>query len=453
MWRKISKAGAFALVVTALGIAGSRPGEEDVLSRPRPDADIFALMEALKPYEARSVWPGFVPATIPVAVFEGTNTYAFGLPSAPEGFSLVPGQSGVYVFPGQHRLVRSNRRIHLDGIWMASVTTTQPFETFVGNVIHEKFHVLQAHRHPDWRPNDAFLFYYPLDTPEAVLARRLEVEAFKRAVTATNDVDARGWAAEGLRYRRQRLAELPEGLANYEDEVQRLEGLAEYVEWKALGKDWLDRFYDLDFAPAAIRSYGYIGGRWFGHLLDRFDATWKEDLEAGGFKYLRERLETSVRDAPSRGFGSYELAKIRRAVDQGFRRKQASLRSLRESFRTRPGWRVEVLAERDPLRLRFFIADRADVPAEREMIHRRWLTLVNDACDLEVINRDCLTVSNGVTLVLRVVIPGLDEKPDVRREGGKDVLRAPGVVLRFAGAEVTETEQTLTVRLADPPGR
>ncbi|MDH4195778.1 MAG: hypothetical protein OEW05_00060 [Candidatus Aminicenantes bacterium] len=450
MWKKISKAAALALAVTALGTAGNPQGANNHLPRPRPGADIFALMEALKPYEARAVWPGFVPATIPVAVFDGTNTYVFGLPSAPEGFSLVPGRSGVYVYPGQHVLVRSNRRIQLAGIWVASITTTQPFETFVGNVIHEKFHVLQAHRHPDWRPNDAFLFFYPLDTPEAVLARRLEVEAFKRAVTAADEADARGWAAEGLRYRRRRLANLKKGLANYEDEVQRLEGLAEYVEWKTLDKDVLDRIYDLDFAPGAIRSYGYTAGRWFGYLLNRFDAAWKEDLETGAFQYLRERLEKSVQGAPSRGFGSYELAETKKSVDRDFRSRQESLKSRRQDFDARPGWRVEVLADRDPLRLRLFLANRAVVPAEREMIHERWLTLFNDACDLEVVNRECLTVSNGVALVLRVVIPGLDEKPAVRHEDGKDLIRVPGVVLRFTGAEVTEAERTLIVRLAEP---
>jgi hypothetical protein len=98
--------------------------------------------------------------------------------------------------------------------------------------------------------------------------------------------------------------------------------------------------------------------------------------------------------------------------------------------------------------LRFFLANRALVPAAREMIHERWLTLVNDTCELEVIDRDCLTVSNGATLVLRVVIPGLGGKPTVAREDGKDVIRAPGIVVRFFGAEVSEADQTLTVRLA-----
>jgi hypothetical protein len=447
------KAAALALGVTALGVAGSRPEAESRMPRPQPAADIFALMEAVKPYEARAIWPGFAPATIPVAVFDGMNTYAFGLPSAPEGFSLVPGRSGVYIYPGQHTLVRSNRRVSLGGIWTAAITTTQPLETFAGNVIHEKFHVLQAHRHPDWRPNDAFLFYYPLDTLETVLARRLEVEAFKRAVTALDEEDARGWAAEGLRYRRRRLATLAEGLATYEDEVQRLEGLAEYVEWKTLDKDLLHRIYDLDFAPGAIRSYGYTGGRWFGYLLDRFDATWKEDLEAGVFQYLSERLEKSVRRAPERGFSSYELAETRKSVERDFRSRQESLQGRRQDFDARPGWRVEILADRDPLRLRLFIANRAVVPAEREMIHERWLTLFNDVCDLEVINRECLTVSNGVTLVLRVVIPGFDGKPAVQREEGRDVIRAPGVVVRFFGAEVTEGDRTLVVRLAGPESK
>ena len=453
MLRKLSPAAALALAVTALGTAAGWLVANNLSPRPQPGADIFALLEAVKPYEARAVWPGFVPATIPLAVFDGTNTYAFGLPSAPEGFSLVPGRSGVYVYPGQHVQVRSNRRVQLAGIWVASITTTQPLETFVGNVIHEKFHVLQAHRHPDWRPNDGFLFFYPLDTPEVVLARRLEVEAFKRAVTAKDDADARGWAAEGLRYRRQRLANLPEGLAKYEDEVQRLEGLAEYVEWRTVGKGWMDRLYDLDFAPGAIRSYGYNGGRWFGYLLDRFDATWKEDLEAGVFQYLRERLETAVRGAPNRGFGSHELAEIKTSVERDFRGRQTALGILRRDFEARPGWRIEVLADREPLRLRFFLADRAVVPAEREMIHDRWLTLFNDSCYLEVINRRCLTVSNGVTLVLRVVIPGFDERPAVQREDGKDVIKAPGVVLRFSGAEVREAGRTLVVRLAEPAAK
>jgi hypothetical protein len=447
MKKWIFKAAGVALAATTLGIAASRPEAGSPLLRPQGQADIFALKEALKPYESRAVWPGFAPATIPFAVFDGTNTYAFGLPSAPEGFSLLPGRSGVYIYPGQHPQVRSNRRVRLGGIWTAAITTTRPFETFAGNVIHEKFHVLQAHRHPDWRPNDGFLFTYPLDTPDTVLARRLEAEAFLRAVTSTDGENARGWAAEGLRYRRLRLANLAQGLASYEDEVQRLEGLAEYVEWKTLGKDVRERIYDLDFAPGAIRSYGYTSGRWFGYLLDRFDATWKEDLEAGVFQYLRERLEKAVQGAPGRGFSSFEMAAARRSVDRDYWSRQEFLKSRRRDFDAGPGWRVEILADRDPLRLRFFLANRALVPAAREMIHERWLTLVNDTCELETIDRECLTVSNGATLVLRVVIPGFDGKPPIGREDGKDVIRAPGVVVRFFGAEVSEADRTLTVRL------
>ena len=81
------------------------------------------------------------------------------------------------------------------------------------------------------------------------------------------------------------------------------------------------------------------------------------------------------------------------------------------------------------------------------MIHERWLTLANDTCELETVDRECLTVSNGATLVLRVVIPGFEGKPAIGREDGKDVIRAPGVVVRFFGAEVSEADQTLTVRL------
>jgi hypothetical protein len=441
----------FFLGILALfggGFPGDRPAA--ILKAP---VDVFTLMEEVRTLETKPLWPGFEPEKIPAAIFDGENTYLFGFPRAPQGFGFVPERPEVFVFAGQHPSVRANRRVEIEGVRAAACLARfaglhASVRDLAATIIHEKFHVFQAVRHPNWRPNDALLFNYPADTSESVLARRLEVEALKRAVAAKDPEETRGWAALSLRYHRERLTPLSRDLARYEEEIQCLEGLAEYVEWQVIGRGLFERYPDLDFAPSAIRSFGYLSGRWIGVVLDRLDPEWKKDLESGVYAHPRERLAQVTRGAETRSrFSASEIAAWRTRAETDLKARRVSLDEARRNFLARPGWRVVIDAGRKPLRLRFFLANEAEAFSEREMLHHRWLALANEDCDLEVVGREALTESDGATKVVRITIPGFAERPEVADEDGRHIIRGSGVVLRFPRSSLSEDRQTLTIRL------
>jgi hypothetical protein len=70
-------------------------------------------------------------------------------------------------------------------------------------------------------------------------------------------------------------------------------------------------------------------------------------------------------------------------------------------------------------------------------LHGRWLKLVNDAGQVEVLNRTALTIGSGdhplFTGVERVVVTGLDFLPSIRRDSLTVTLEAPGLTGRFKG--------------------
>ncbi len=413
--------------------------------------NVFELMERVARLEAKPLWPGFDPASIPVAVYNGKNTYAFGFPSLPKGFQAVDGRPGVGVYKGVHPQVRANSRVMIDGVYAASCIAI-PKAYLTGRdaaaiILHEKFHVFQALTHPRWLPNDAVLFSYPQDSAETVLARRLEIEAFRRAVASVDDETARAWAACGLEHHRRRIRSLAPPFVRYEKEVRRFEGLAEYVEWQILGVDPLEHVYELDDAPAAVRNWGYVAGRWIGTLLDRFDPRWKLKLESGESDDPQDLLEEAVREhAGLMDFSEPEIAALAAKTDSDFSVKTREKAKLRKRFDSRLGWRIVMAAEDKPLRLKFFLADHSEALNPGEMAHRLWLALDNESCTLEVIGQDCLTVSRSPAEIRRVVIPNLRNKPRVIRNRKQTIVSAAGILIRLEKASVSQRAETLLIR-------
>ncbi|HEX9902557.1 MAG TPA: hypothetical protein VGB72_06810 [Acidobacteriota bacterium] len=425
----------------------------DLFAKTSKTSKAFTLWEEAGKYSSPVLWPGFEPEKLPTLIFDGSDTYAFGFASLPRGFSPAEGRADIGFYKGQHPLMIANRRVQLDNVYAASCLAFPEFfrkssRILAGTLIHEQFHIFQALSHPDWSPNDAYLFNYPPDTTDSVLLRRLEVEAFKRAVSAASDDEIRGWAASGLAYRLERLRSLPQNLARYEDEIQRLEGLAQYVEWKVNGLGLLDNLPNLDFAPAAIRDWGYISGRWLGNILDRLDPDWKTDLEAGHYAYLKERLAKVVQGANDRySFSQEEVAGLRRQAEADLKVKLASRSKLRKKIEAKLGWRIEIIARKSPLHVRFFLANESEALSQREMIHTRWLALTSPSCDLQVIDQECLTESEGPGKVERVLIPGLNRRPRVERIAGQRMIRAPGLIILCRRAYITPRGRTLRIEL------
>jgi hypothetical protein len=73
-------------------------------------------------------------------------------------------------------------------------------------IVHEQFHVFQRTYHPEWRQNDGLLLRYPEETPEALLYRRMEKEAFKKAVISEGRNEMAGWAKLAMRHLKRKPA-------------------------------------------------------------------------------------------------------------------------------------------------------------------------------------------------------------------------------------------------------
>jgi len=422
-----------------------------------PVANVFELMDEINRVKKDALWPGFHPGEIPTAIFDGINTYLFKHPSPPEAFMVLREKEDAWVFKGQYSQVRGNSRVQLNGTWTAtSVLRTHSRLTgekysrqnLAGIIIHEQFHVFQKLKHPDWRPNDGYLFNYPLDTPEMLALRRLETEALRRAVIAPSHEEGSGWVKEALRWRDKRHLLLDDVLIRYEGELQRFEGLAEYIECRSGGKDLARIPVDPGFAPAAIRHLGYLLGRWTAAILDRLDPYWKETMESGKAEYLHEILETTVPSSDHTFvFSDEEQKSFLQKAKEDIEDRRKTVERLRKEFESQPGYRIEIASFKTPLGLVMFFADRTEALSQRELLHGFLLVLRNDIGAITVRELLSLTENNGSTGVEKLTVAGITEKPVIENIEGKIKITAKGFHAEFSEAEVEEHQNGIRIVL------
>lgn len=422
-----------------------------------PVADVFELMERIKRIEKNSLWPGFYPAEIPAAVFDGVNTYLFDHPSPPEGFKLLNAEKDVHVFEGQHMQVRGNSRVQLNGTWTAtSVLRTHSrltgerysLQNMAGIIVHEQFHVFQRIEHPEWRPNDGYLFNYPLDTPEILALRMMEVEAFRRAAAAQDPKEVSEWAREALKWRDKRHDLLNDALAQYEGELQRFEGLAEYIECVSGDKDLSQLSVDPGFAPGAIRHMGYILGRWMASILDVLKPDWKEIMESGQAEYLHEILETTLSSSNTAYiFSDSEQESFFRKAKEDVASRKGIIQKLREEFESQPGYRIEIVSESSPLGLRMFFADRTEALAQRELLHLSLLMLRNEKGFVSIRDLKSITENDGSTQVVKLTVTGIEGKPVIEKTEDRVKITAKGFQAEFTNPEVKEQQNVIKIVL------
>jgi len=409
--------------------------------------DVFALLAEVRRLESAPLWPGFKPAAIPVALYDYRNTYLFNFPHPPKNFHSLSNRDDVYVFDGQHPAVFGNRLTQLDDTWVAtfllkldSPVTGKPYSLaeMAGIVIHEKFHVFQALSHPDWRPNDAVLMDYPLDTAVSMTLRTMEIEALRRSVAAERDEASAGWARAAMNIRRQRLGVLTRRHSIYEKELFRFEGIAEYIEYLSSGRPAFDGVPDVGFAPKAVRESGYFEGRWAADVLDRLDPGWKRAMEAGEFGYLEDRLEAVLREGPlPNEFSPDEMRAFLERAAADVLKKENERKERLKMFDARLGTCVEFVSGRIPLRLEMLDPSSMEAVGAGKIIHGRWIVLKNEDGVVEVLDRPCLTELNDEGRIGRLVCPGISRRNPVRLGTGPVSFQLDGVVAYFKSGWVT----------------
>jgi hypothetical protein len=418
------------------------------------------MLEELRAIDGASLWPGFNPQEIPAAIFDGNNTYLIHSVNPPSEFAPMDGKQGISIYPGSHPQIYGNGRIQLDGTWAATVVLRER-SPLTGNVytprdlaailLHEMFHVHQRLHYPKWAPNEAVLFSYPYDTPERLYLRRLEMKSFLRALNSLDDSEAKKWSAAALGYRDRRLSLLGQDRKQYEDELQRFEGLGNYVERTAASKPMAseDRFQE--FVPGIIRDLGYLEGSWTAGLLDRLDPDWKHEMDRDPSQSLATLLSQACNGASPASFSQEELKRTEETAQVDFDIWREERTKLRDELENRPGYQVVIDSEALPLNLRMFFATHTEALNDRESLHRRLFMAANSGGSLEVRRRDCVVTATGPSSILRVAVPGFSTEPEIMRAAESVSLKAEGFTLGFSHATVSRDDQTVLIKLQAPP--
>jgi hypothetical protein len=356
--------------------------------------------------------------------------------------------------------VNSNTSVILAGVPTATVmlrpSDGSSAREWAAVTVHEIFHVFQRSRHPSWTANEAELFTYPVDDVGALALRRAETSALRRALGAGRSDSLSCWATAFARARRARFDAIGASAAAYERGTELNEGLARYVQLRALGRPVV--LPAEDFPPEQVRARSYEIGAAIGQLLDRSLPAWRDTLERAA-PFPDVSLDALIDRAA--GSGAAAPATLRcaeSAADSAanVERARADVRALvarREQERTtllaRPGWRVVIDADASPLFPQGFDPLNVSRVSATEVLHSRFLKLGNDRATVELLGQAALTegragqhpLFNGVR---RVTIPGLSAVT-VRDSAGVLLVQASGLQARLRGMTADTTGTTVSV--------
>jgi len=295
-----------------------------------------------------------------------------------------------------------------------------------GIIIHEQFHVFQRTHHPHWRQNDGVLLRYPDETAEALLQRRMEKEAFKKAVVSDGQKEMAGWAKLALQYREERLGRLASQFILYEKELQRTEGLSDYIERVARGLDPLNASnITKGIAPAGVRDLGYVEGRWIAMILDELRPDWKSIVEKDDSLYLEDILKTVVNELPytKKAFGRREIDTIRSTSDHDFVNWQIRKKEEIDKYSDEPGYRIEVNSSANPFTIRIFEPLEMEILDDGGVYHRLVFSAGNESGSLRIMDHPCLTWFDNSLRVTRLLINGLKQAPEIIEGEKKMIMR------------------------------
>jgi hypothetical protein len=461
MKTKLSSTNSFRIATATLffllpGLAYTADAQQ---STPKPVTDIMEVMKEHAAISEINLWPGFAPEKIPVAVYDSVNTWLFFSDQPPEGFSPAENFEGAFFFEGQYPPVRGNSVVRLGEVWTAtSVLSNYSRRTderytprdLAGIIVHEQFHVFQRTKHPRWWQNDGVLLFYPQETKEALFLRRIEKEAFKKAVLSESDDEIAGWALTALDYRKERLKMLPAQYGNYEKDLQHTEGLSDYIERVARGVDPLNASNMTNgIAPAGVRDLGYWEGRWIAMILDRLNPEWKNYIESNDSLYLEEILDYELTDPTCKKliFTDSEVNQIKDRAQKDFDQWQAKKAEELNGYKSLPGHRIEINSLAEPLNIRIFEPLEIEILTDRVVFHRVIFSAANQKGNIRIFNHPCITGFDESYRLVKLVLNGIPVAPEVNHEEKKLILKHEGITLELNYTEITTDDSGYYVKL------
>jgi hypothetical protein len=407
------------------------------------------IIQAFERIAAQELWPGFKPATIPAEFFDGVNTYLLSHPSPPKGFRGVAGQQGTYVFAGQHPTVLANTGTVVNGVRTATANLSSPRsspDVLAALLLHETFHVFEAKQYPKWSANEASLFTYPAGNSELLALRRLESAALVRALASGDEKASNCWASTAMGIRAKRFSGLPKDGVAYERGIEAFEGLAAYVQLKAIGAPATLTPEDFPPGHAHVRQRAYATGQALALLLDRMDSTWKSRMGDEPFVSLDELLTARLGEVSASSGCDFSPEETQAAQSRSQRDAAALAADLardKEGFLKAAGIRLEVVAGKEPLWPQAFDPWNVTVLDSKEVLHTRLLKLGNASGEIEILGRFALTEAAGAhplfNGVQRVTVTGLAD-PKVTNAGGKLKLSGQGITATLSGTVVRKSD-------------
>lgn len=412
----------------------------------------------------RELWPNFDPLSVPVAYYDGRNTYLFRYPGVPDSFAEVnAGGYPALLFNGRHPAVVANSTIDLDGTPVASLLTDAAFprHTPVGLAsiaIHEAFHVFQSQHHPAWAPDIRTLFLYPMTERALLQIRRIETESLRRALATDDRQEKSSWTRRALDARKDRFSMMEAGCSAYERQEELLEGLATYVEARAVGRTNVD-LPEKGFPADDVRGRAYKIGHALAVLLDTFAPDWKSNLEKDDSQsldlYLARALDDAAESNRTVEFSESEIADFESAVEVDITTLLERRVRKRETFESGSENRLTVMASaKRPLRVTGLDPSNATI-VDGGVLHTRYIALIGDSGRFEMMS----SLGNGVSAlteaegshpassgIRRLQVVGYD-KLDTRTDKTTVEISGNGLSARFDSATLEEHGSRITVHL------
>ena len=419
----------------------------------RGEAESVAAKVAMQPDGA--LWPGFAPAKVPLAIFDGERTWVFGHPHTLNNYG--PGPHGSQTRTGRDPAIIANSNAEIGGVGTATLllgdaSKARTADELAAVAVHEAFHVFQRRQHPKWAGNEADLFTYPIDNAEILSARREETLALRRALAAGSASKLSCWSRTALAARQKRFGMLSAEHVAYERGTELNEGLATYVQGIFSGKG--PTLPENDYPAAQVRQRAYSTGAAIATLLDRSAPGWKASLDTNDSQHLDQLLLAAVGEGDTCQLEASVRPRLsaQAVVEVAALTDERSRQLMR--FTQAPGWRVVVVADAAPLWPQGFDPLNVEQIAPGRLLHTRFVKLGNEMGEMEVLGKASLSDGQGVHPlfqgVKKIEIGGLD-KPKLTEQGPRTLLSADGLHLSFVGANVNERDQVLTVTLSAPP--
>jgi len=434
----------------------------------QPATALATAREVERIAATRSFWPRFDPLAIPLAIYDGKSTWLFRHPNPPSDFEPSTISSiRSHVRDGRHPAVTANSSADIGGVPTATLLvdgarSADSASELAATAIHESFHVFQRKHHPHWQANEGDLFVYPVDDANLLALRRLESEALREALATAIPSRAACLGRLTIDYRTKRFAAMDSVFSAYERGTELNEGLATYVELRALGRTTVD-IPVAEFTAVEVRLRSYTIGAGIAFLLDGIRPQWQHALEAQDRPWLDEVLAGALvgaAESPPEGCAlpEVQVAQIIEVARRDAAAVATSRAGRRKAFDSARGWRVTVIAfGGQPLRARGF--DPLNIErVNGGLLHTRFLSLENNRCRMTAIDEgavDMVALTEGLgphplfNGVRRVIIAG-PASPVVSNDGDRVSIDTNGLQLECTGARVDVRPGEVVITLMRP---